>query len=233
MNSTQSVKNGLKIFGFLKQLGATNPDVSIAKERLFAKVRSNDEKDKAEIEGGIEGQREHFDNHGLHIGYVYGDTKVPENASLYERRFVKGARLPHVWLEEKPGVEWMQWMGKIESRYVKEFTKEEVEKREWSVLDLCAFDAFTLFVGKEQNSKWTEAVKDSRLELPNGLTINIAVLGEDFEIADGGKRSEWVKGMKLEECGAVLVRPDQHILALFGRKDAGQLTTVLREHLGL
>lgn len=62
MNSQQSVKNGLKIFGFLKQMGATDPDVSIAKKNLFAKVRSEDVGDRREIEEGIEGQREHFDN---------------------------------------------------------------------------------------------------------------------------------------------------------------------------
>jgi hypothetical protein len=233
VNSAQSVKNGLKIFGFLKRLGATDPDISIAKERLFKKVRSKEEHDKREIEEGIEGQREHFDNHGLHIGYVYGDTQVPENASLYERRFVKGARLPHVWLKRKPGVEWMQWMGKIDSGYVKEFTQEGIEKREWSVLDLCTFDAFTLFIGKEERPKWAEVVQDTRRELLSGLKINVAVLSDDFEIVEGSKSDDWAKEMGLSEGGAVLVRPDQHILELFEKADAGQVIAALKGHLGL
>ena len=62
VNSQQSVKNGLKIFGFLKQIGATDPDVSIAKKNLFAKIRSTEMDDRKKIEEGIEGQREHFDN---------------------------------------------------------------------------------------------------------------------------------------------------------------------------
>lgn len=227
------MKNGLKIFGFLKQLGATDPDVSIAKKNLFAKVRSEREEDGSEIEEGIEGQREHFDNHGLHIGYVYGDVKVPENASLYERKFVNGARLPHVWLKRKPDVEWMRWMGPIDSSYVNEFTQGDVWAREWSVLDLCAYDAFTFFVGEESKHSCLGYVEQIKAEMPSALKLNVVVLDEDFEVVMGKKGIEWMKEMGLKEGGAVLVRPDQHILALFGKGDLGQVTTVLKEHLGI
>jgi hypothetical protein len=43
-------------------MGATNPDISIAKKNLFAKLRSTEIHDRREIEEGIKGQREHFDN---------------------------------------------------------------------------------------------------------------------------------------------------------------------------
>ena len=68
VNSQQSVKNGLKIFGFLKQMGATDPNVSIAKKNLFARVRSEDVGDVKMIAEGIEGQREHFDNQYVLLG---------------------------------------------------------------------------------------------------------------------------------------------------------------------
>jgi hypothetical protein len=233
VNSQQSVKNGLKIFGFLKQLGATDPDVSIAKRNLFAKVRSEGEKDRKEIEEGIEGQREHFDNHGLHIGYVYGDTKIPANASLYERKFVKGARLPHVWLKCKPNVEWTKWMSPIDSSYVSEFTEEEAKAREWSVLDLCAFNALTLFVGKDGKEGWLEAVERAKTEMPSALKINVAVMEEDFEIVEGQRKIEWVREMGLEKGVAALIRPDQHILALFGEVNSSSMVEALKDHLGL
>ena len=214
-------------------MGATDPDVSVAKENLFKKVRSKEEKDRRQIEDGIEGQREHFDNHGLHIGYVYGDDKVPGNASLYERRFVKGARLPHVWLKEKPDVEWVGSMGPINSSYVKEFNEESLKRRQWSVLDLCAYDAFTLFAGKEDKKNWLAALEEAKIGLPTKLKVNIAVLNEDFQIVEGVKKTEWVTEMGLSEGGAVLVRPDQHILDVFGKVDSVRVTESLQQHLGL
>lgn len=231
VNSSQSVKNGLKIFGFLKQLGATDPDVSVAKRKLFDKVRSQNEEDGKEIEEGIEGQREHFDNHGLHIGYVYGDTVIPCNASLYERKFTKGSRLPHVWLKSKPDVEWMSWMCPIDSSYVSELTKAGIKARQWSVLDLCAFDAFTLFIGRANKQSWISAIEKAKAALPSALKLNVAVLEEHYEIVEGEKGREWVREMKLEVDGGVLVRPDQHILAVL--EERGSLREVLEEHLGL
>jgi hypothetical protein len=233
VNSSQSVKNGLKIFGFLKQLGATDPDVSIAKRNLFEKVRSQDEEDRKEIEEGIEGQREHFDNHGLHIGYVYGDTVIPSNASLYERKFEKGARLPHVWLKSKPDVEWTSWLSSIDSSYVVEFTEADIKARQWSVLDLCAFDAFTLFVGSANRQRWISAIDEAKAELPSALKLNVSVLDDDFEIVEGQRGREWIREMRLEVDGAVLVRPDQHILAVLAKDEGGKLREVLSEHLGV
>lgn len=214
-------------------MGATDPDVSVAKENLFKKVRSKEEKDRRQIEDGIEGQREHFDNHGLHIGYVYGNDRVPGNASLYERRFVKGARLPHVWLKEKPDVEWIGSMGPIDSSYVKEFDEESLKRREWSVLDLCGYDAFTLFVGKKDKKSWLNAVQEAKAGLPSKLKVNFVVLDEDFQIIKGVKGAEWVKEMGLSEGGAVLVRPDQHILGVFGKAGSAPVTGLLQQHLGL
>ena len=43
-------------------MGATDPDISVAKKKLFAKIHSREEGDRKQIEEGVEGQREHFDN---------------------------------------------------------------------------------------------------------------------------------------------------------------------------
>jgi hypothetical protein len=60
INSRQSVKNGKKIFSFLKSLGATDPDATKARENLYKTIE--DPSNKALIDEGVEGQREHFDN---------------------------------------------------------------------------------------------------------------------------------------------------------------------------
>ena len=61
VNSTQSVKNGKKIFGLLKTLGtAGTSDLASARENLYRSL--HDPKKKRVIDEGVEGQREHFDN---------------------------------------------------------------------------------------------------------------------------------------------------------------------------
>ncbi|EAU30963.1 predicted protein [Aspergillus terreus NIH2624] len=80
VNSQQSVKNGKKIFRLLKSLGTTDPNVSVARRNLYQTI--HDEKAMVDINRAIEDQREHFDNLGLHIGYVYGDKRIPDNASV-------------------------------------------------------------------------------------------------------------------------------------------------------
>jgi hypothetical protein len=208
----------------------------MAKKNLYAKVQAEDEESRRKIEEGIEGQREHFDNHGLHIGYVYGDTCIPAHASAYIRRFVVGSRLPHVWLKQKPGTEWFRRLelGPIDSSYVSEFTETQAREREWSVLDLCAFDAFTLFVGQRDGQRWRMLCEEIRSMLPPTLKINLAVLGEDFELLNGGDAEMWVTEMGLDDGGAVLVRPDQHILAIFpAQTTADTAERALEGHLGL
>ena len=61
INSTQSVKNGRKIFGLLKTLGtAGTSNLAESRRNLYQSI--HDPNKKIIIDGGIEGQREHFDN---------------------------------------------------------------------------------------------------------------------------------------------------------------------------
>ena len=170
---------------------------------------------------------------GLHIGYVYGDSQIPSNASHYNRKFVPGARLPHVWLRTKPDIEWMHWMTPIDSSYVVELSEEETRQRRWSVLDICSYDAFTLFVDRSTAQSWKEVISRMKESLPRGLKINVGVLGEDFEILAGEKGDEWLRRMQLTAGGAVLVRPDQHILALMDNVDENMVIETVKTHLGL
>ncbi|KAJ5745501.1 hypothetical protein N7520_010683 [Penicillium odoratum] len=231
VNSNQSVKNGKKIFGLLKALGTTNPDVTIARQNLYHNIQ--DPEAMVEINKGIEGQREHFDNLGLHIGYVYGDTEIPSNVSVYQPSCVPGARLPHAWIKVAPG---QLPLPAIDCSYVKEFTREEISEKQYSTLDLCHLDTFTLIVDKINASKFHLMVKEAFATLPADiqkiLPLTVIVLGTDFELQAGVENLQWTDLMGLKIQG-VLVRPDQHILSCIpSTAGPDELLHALRGHLG-
>lgn len=58
--SKQAMKYGGKIFGLLKTMGTTDPDVEISRQNLYRTV--NDPARQDAIHNGIEDQREHFSN---------------------------------------------------------------------------------------------------------------------------------------------------------------------------
>lgn len=95
-NSQQSLKNGKQIFSLLKAAGTADPDASKAFRNLYRNIENPTVLGK--IKDGIQDQREHFGNLGLHIGYVYGDQTISQNASTYKPSRAPGARLPHTWI---------------------------------------------------------------------------------------------------------------------------------------
>lgn len=197
VNSMQSVKNGKQIFALLKALGVgDSKTIEEATKNLHTTI--HDPAKKEMIEKGIEGQREHFSNTNLHIGYVYGDQKIPESAMKYRRSFVKGARLPHAWIKL---VERITETPPVDLSYVNEFNAEDRMKRQFSTLDLCREDRFTLIMGV--NSQ----------KLPQHSLVQVVQLHGDFELQFGNESWEIEAG--LEKGGALLVRPDQHILYNF------------------
>ncbi|KKK14302.1 hypothetical protein ARAM_000790 [Aspergillus rambellii] len=215
VNSQQSVKNGLQIFGLLKALGTTDEDVEVARQNLHRNIQ--DPQAMVAINQGIEGQREHFDNLGLHIGYIYGDTKIPDNASVFHPVCIPGARLPHTWIRIVTPSQ--RSLPAIDSSYVWEFSEEQIKQKQYSTLDLCGPDAFTVLVDRPWANKWDLHIQEMRKSLPAGvaesLKMKISVIGVDFEPEDGQQSEQWMGIMGLKEGQATLVRPDQHILACF------------------
>lgn len=199
----------------------------------------------------IEEQREHFDNVRLlslllevpltkaslsqlelHIGYVYGSTEFPHNASAYRHKYVPGARLPHAWIKF-PGTSSVKHPPAVDVSYVSEFGHDEIQARQYSTLDLCAPDAFTLIVGSL--SVWkarTEQVKSHAWQ--RGIPLNIRYLGTDFEPTPGAYGDAWLDALQFAHGGGVLVRPDQHILMLLGAETSiAEVGNELERHLGL
>ncbi|KAJ5113522.1 hypothetical protein N7456_002056 [Penicillium angulare] len=228
VNSNQSVENGKQIFGLLKALGTTDPDMNVARQSLYHNIQDTDA--MVEINRGIEGQRQHFDNLGLHIGYIYGDNTIPANVSVFEPVCTPGARIPHAWI--KASSEQLQ-LPPIDSSYVHELSKEEVLKKQYSTLDLCPLDTFTLIVDESNASIFSNMVKEALDLVTHDLPLKAVVHGVDFELQPGTEGESWINIMKLKD-RAVLVRPDQHILACIVPQDkADELVHVLEEHLGL
>jgi hypothetical protein len=229
VNSQQSVKNGKKIFRLLKTLGTTDPDVDIARQNLYQKI--HDEKAIVNINKGIEDQREHFDNLGLHIGYVYGDNRIPENASVYEPVCVPGARLPHAWIKLSDP-EKLQ-LPAIDSSYFGA-SPQKVAEMTYSTLDLCRFDSFTILVDESFFSEFKPAIQKALQQVADitasSLSLQVVVMGLDFVLQHG--QEKWDDVVPVKQGKAVLVRPDQHILAVLDRKDsAAFIVEALKSHL--
>jgi hypothetical protein len=102
------------------------------------------------------------------------------------------------------------------------------------MLDLCAFDTFTLIVDKSASERWQSVIEGAAARPPKVLKTNIAVLGEHFGLLACGKAEEWVGELRLEEGGGTLIRPDQHVLETWREvPTAEEVFNTLAEHLSL
>jgi hypothetical protein len=231
VNSIQSVKNGKKIFSFLKALGTAGiDDLDEARQRLTATI--HDPSKKELIKNHVEAQREHFDNLELHIGYIYGDKSVPPNASTYTPKFVPGARLPHAWIHIRDS-NFLAQNAPIDISYVSELSSDEIATRQYSVLDLCAVDSFTMLVGSQ--SAWMDKFRELRRGLSQrGIKVNMFAADEDFGFTNELHRKLFADGVELENGGGLVLRPDQHILTrLSSSTTAEEIQVDLVGHLGL
>lgn len=135
---------------------------------------------------------------------------IPPHASKYTPRFEVGARLPHAWIRPAhSGIE------PLDVSYVDELSPEEVAARQFSTLDLCELDQFTLI---------------GDLEVPGVKTCRA---GKDFMVI-GQAGEDWLSRAGLKSGGGLLVRPDQHILMVLDvRTTVEDVQEVLKGHLGI
>lgn len=96
-----------------------------------------------------------------------------------------------------------------------ELSPEEVAARQFSTLDLCELDQFTLI---------------GDLEVPGVKTCRA---GKDFMVI-GQAGEDWLSRAGLKSGGGLLVRPDQHILMVLDvRTTVEDVQEVLKGHLGI
>ncbi|KAJ5767388.1 uncharacterized protein N7511_005004 [Penicillium nucicola] len=223
--SKQSVKNGKEIFRLLQSLQTAGvEDMTQARRNMMAAL--TDPVQRAKVDEEIEGQREHFDNLELQIGYVYGARKPPAHASFYSPKFVPGARLPHAWIKfpERQANIGILPRGPIDVSYVRELDQDQIQACQWSTLDLCAPDSWTLILGQKGQSSQIPRFQAHCDTIK--LKLNIWRAGLDFDII---KQSRFADELNFQ---GILVRPDQHIFMRVDSSTGEDLITGLNRHLG-
>jgi len=153
----------------------------------------------------------------LHIGYVYGSNGPANEPSNYVAKYVPGGRLPHLWI--RPLNETLlKGIPPTDLSHVHELSDNEKAMRQYSTLDLCWYDVFTLIVnaseGQEERAREIQKLANSINGKGPGLALRTVTLGADFSIVFEQQGREWLSKFRLGcgQRGAVLVRPDQHIL---------------------
>ena len=166
---------------------------------------------------------------------MYGATKPPAHASHYSPKFVPGARLPHVWISFPDQPSSASEVARrsslprkpVDVSYIKEIDQEQVRACQWSTLDLCGPESWTLILGQEQEIPHITRLQEHCNIV--GVPLHIWRPGADFQIV----RQSWFAD-ELANGGGVLIRPDQHILARVSTETNGEdLVVEVNKHLGI
>lgn len=156
---------------------------------------------------------------------------MPPHASKYVPRYIRGARLPHAWIS-LPSSSSLKPPRPVDLSYVPELTTEEAKVRQFTTLDLCAPDAFTLIIGSLD--QWRERIDKVKGSYQHSrVKVNAYSPGMDFHVVPGALGDSWILGSGLATGGGLLVRPDQHILKpLTADSTAEDMLESLKLHLG-
>jgi hypothetical protein len=111
--------------------------------------------------------------------------------------------------------------------YVKELDEKQIEKFQWSTLDLCGPDSWTLILGRDQPTSHASKLKQYCGSVRIGL--NVWRVDDDFIII----KQDWF-GDELINNGGLLIRPDQHILTrVASDTTAEDMFRELKRHIGV
>lgn len=166
----------------------------------------------------VSGQLAHFGAHGVELGYRYSGPLVladdrpgiPSTILDYVPGTTPGERLPHAWL-------W--WRG---------------EKR--STLDMLPVSGLSLIVDPAAASVWRAALR--ALETTLAYPVSLSVIGDaaDMEVSSMAPGASWHARRGVEPGGALLVRPDGHVvwrIRTLPAKPADTLSSVFARLAGL
>jgi hypothetical protein len=167
----------------------------------------------------------------IHIGYVYGSDETPPHASHYTPKFVAGARLPHAWIK-MINFSAIQGISPIDVSYIKEFSEDQVAERQYSTLDLCSPDSLTLIVPSRQS--WTKRFAELQTSLlEQNVRLRLMAADTDFQFVFQEQAELFERKGGFLDGGALLVRPDQHLLACCkADTSSDDLESLVRKHLG-
>ncbi len=133
-----------------------------------------------------------FDAHGVEMNHRYRSAAIADDGQPepafdrdrelhYQATTWPGARLPHVWLHTADG-------------------------RKASTLDLAGKGRFTLFTGIGGEA-WAAAAVEIGAQLQIDLVVRVIGPRQAWQDFTG----DWARVREVQDSGAVLVRPDQHV----------------------
>ena len=135
------------------------------------------------LRAAIANQAEHFDMLGLQLGFIYESGAIVADSN---EKPAHGSSVRDYVPTAFPG-------ARVPHAWV---TRAGVRI---STLDLFAYNRFTLVTGPA-GQKWIEAVRSP-------VPIDCVVVGRDIVDENG----DWMKLLGIDDDGALLVRPDQHV----------------------
>lgn len=185
-NSEQSLTNVVNLLEVFEALGL-DADEEASKVRMTDRLA--DPESRARVETAIENQRDHFDMLGLQLGFHYETGALTPDGTPapvainpvgdFVPSSRPGSRVPHAWVR--------------------------AEGRRVSLLDLIAYDAFTLITGSDGDA-W-RAAADGLAATRLGSHVRCLTSGRELEDPEG----HWAAVSGIANDGALLVRPDQHV----------------------
>lgn len=116
----------------------------------------------------------------------------------------------------------------IDVSYVKELSAAQISQCQWSTLDLCNPDSFTLILGEQDNQGNTRFSKVEKHFENKNIPLNVWRLGQDLNVV----RQSWFASEIRR--GGLLIRPDQHILLrITSLQSSEEIISVSDSHLGV
>jgi len=201
LNADQSVNNAMKMFEVYAALGISF-DKTAMQPPIAETLAKPGMRDR--VGEAIANQQEHFDMFGLQLGFRYDAGAIVADGSEAPRC---ANPVRDLVTSTRPGARvphaWVERAG------------ERV-----SILDLLPYDRFTLIAGPA-GAAWAD-VAGRVARVP----IQCLVAGRDFADPHG----TWAAVCEVDDDGAVLVRPDQHV-AWRARTAGGIATTDLEKLL--
>lgn len=116
----------------------------------------------------------------------------------------------------------------VDVSYVTELDEQQIRACQWSTLDLCGPDSFTMILAAEDTQSNPQVAQFQKHCEAIGVPLRTWYLDADFEVV----RQAWFAA-ELNRIGGILVRPDQHILMMVTEKTTGDdMVAALSSHFG-
>ncbi len=207
--ANQSIEEFGPIFKALGLLDSVDPVTM--QQNMDARCTATPEAElqREQVRAAIAAKVYEFDAHGVEMNHRYRSAAIADDGQPepafdrdrelhYQATTWPGARLPHVWLHSADG-------------------------RKCSTLDLAGKGRFTLFTGIGGEA-WAEAAAALGAELQIELAVRVIGPRQTWQDFTG----DWARAREVRDCGALLVRPDQHVAWRSTAADADALARLRR-----